>query len=53
MAEDDDAVETVVYQRQQGAKELGELFHGNRTVAEVEKNGEAQNHQARGGERLG
>jgi hypothetical protein len=35
VAEDDDAVETVVYQRQQGAKELGELFHGNRTVAEV------------------
>jgi len=35
VAADDDAVETVVYQCQQAAKELGELFHGNRTVAEL------------------
>src|SRR5712691_6081624 len=34
VTEDDDAVETVVYQCQQAAKELGELLHGNFTVAE-------------------
>src|SRR5215472_6675269 len=37
MAENDDPLETVVYECQQAAKQLGELFHKNRTVAEVER----------------
>ena len=35
VALDDDAVETVVYKSQQAAKQLGELFHGNCTVAQL------------------
>jgi hypothetical protein len=50
---DNDAVETVVYQCQQAAKERGELFHANALYLSWEKNGEAQTDQAGGGQVLG